>query len=95
MESSGLFVETNVEEGVFKSVRVGSDLGKDFIQKILNRDFSESRLHFSKAMFNGIKYQNTQKKMMDLVSDWGDLNKKEQLDYQRNFNQNGSIFFIG
>lgn len=84
LNQSGMFVETNVEEGVFCSQGVGAPLGKDLIQAILNRDFSESQLHFSKGMFNGMRYQKVSSEQ------WQKMGNDE-----RKFCRSGNIFFIG
>lgn len=84
LNQSGMFVETNVEEGVFCSQGVGASLGKTLIQTILNRDFSESQLHFSKGMFNGMRYQKVS------CDEWKKMSKDE-----RRFCRSGNIFFIG
>lgn len=83
LSQSGMFVEMNVEEGVFSSTGVGAPMGKDLIQALLNRKFSESRLGFSQAMFNGMAFQEP-----DAEKRSG-LNKEE-----RKLCRNGNIFFI-
>lgn len=55
--SSGMFVEVNVEEGTFRSEKVGESMGKEFLQHVLNRNFGDVHLPFSRAMFNGMRYQ--------------------------------------
>ncbi len=80
---SGMFIEMNVEEGVFRSKAVGAAMGKDFIQTILNRNFSESQLPFSKTMFNGMKYQ-----------EMGTENTSDPDKKQRHLCRNGTVFFI-
>lgn len=84
LNQSGMFIETNVEEGVFCSRGVGAPMGKDFIQTVLNRDFSESRLPFARAMFNGMGYQKVPSEK------WKKLNQSEQ-----KLCRSGNIFFVG
>ena len=80
---SGMFIEMNVEEGVFSNKGVGDPMGKAFVETILNRKFSESRLNFSKGMFNGMGYQK-----IDAEKGAG-LN-----DTQRKLCRGGNIFFV-
>ncbi|MDF2178077.1 hypothetical protein P2G88_07405 [Aliiglaciecola sp. CAU 1673] len=83
LSQSGMFIQLNVETGVFTSKDVGESLGKELVQKILNRNFSESRLAFSRGMFNAMGYQQP------------DEQEKQQLDArQLKFCQSGNIFFI-
>jgi len=84
LNQSGMFVETNVESGVFSSQGVGAPLGKALIQTILNRNFSESQLRFSRGMFNGMGYQKVSS------DQWKKMSKDE-----RRFCRSGNIFFIG
>ncbi|WP_156968092.1 hypothetical protein [Desulfobacter vibrioformis] len=83
LNQSGMFVETNVEEGEFCSQGVGAPLGKELIQTILNRNFSEFQLHFSKGMFNGMGHQKVSSEQ------WQKMSKEE-----RRFCRSGNIFFI-
>ena len=57
LNQSSFFVETNVQEMEFSSKNVGSALGKDFVEQILDRRFEGSSLAFTNAMFNGMSYQ--------------------------------------
>ena len=81
---SGLFIETNVEEGTFSHDGVGNALGKALFQHVLNREFSEKQLPFAKSMFNGMQYQRA--KMAE---------QSEMTEAQQQLCRSGSIFFIG
>lgn len=80
---SGMFVETNVQEMEFASKRVGDDLGKDFVEQVLGRQFGGNKLPFTRAMFNGMKYQAKDKRGQ-ILSDASKLATQ----------QNGSLFFV-
>lgn len=82
--SSGMFVEVNVEEGTFSSEKVGESLGKQFLQHALNRHFGDVHLPFSRAMFNGMRYQQQLGKKANI-----DADSKDGLYFR-----GGSIFFI-
>ncbi len=84
LNQSGMFIETNVEEGIFYSKGVGAPMGKAFIQTILNRDFSESQLPFSKGMFNGMGHQKV------TSEEWKTMGEVEQ-----KLCRSGNIFFVG
>lgn len=82
--SSGMFVEVNVEEGIFRSQKVGESMGKEFLQHVLNRNFGDVHLPFSRAMFNGMRYQQQ-------------LAKNANIPFGSNeamYFRGGSIFFI-
>lgn len=82
--SSGMFIEVNVEENAFESEGVGESLGKAFLQHALNRNFGDVNLPFTRAMFNGMKYQHSLNKAtshQDIASD-------------ARYFRGGSIFFI-
>ncbi|WP_462154300.1 hypothetical protein [Pseudoalteromonas piscicida] len=81
---SGLFIETNVEEGTFSHDGVGNTLGKALFQHVLNREFSEKQLPFAKSMLNGMQYQRA--KMAE---------QSEMTEAQQQLCRSGSIFFIG
>lgn len=83
LSQSGMFIEINVEERQFGSEKVGASLGKELIQTLLNRKFSESQLNFPNSMFNGMNYQvNCAKKQ--------DFKDKEVQKTCRS----GNIFFV-
>lgn len=85
--SSGMFVEVNVEENTFESQGVGESLGKEFLQHALNRNFGDVNLPFSRAMFNGMKYQQNLNQPDPNKSD-------EEKAKDSMFFRGGSIFFI-
>ncbi|MCG8637557.1 MAG: hypothetical protein MI863_27265 [Desulfobacterales bacterium] len=80
---SGMFIELNVEEGVFSNKGVGTPMGKALIQRILNRKLPESRLGFLRGMFNGMGYQK-------IDTEKGAGLNKTQLKLCRS----GHIFFV-
>ncbi|PCK30340.1 hypothetical protein [Pseudoalteromonas piscicida] len=84
LADSGLFIETNVEEGTFSHDGVGDSLGKALFQHILNREFSEKQLPFAKSMFNGMQYQRAKTTEQSAMS-----------EEQQKLCRSGSIFFIG
>ncbi|BDX07463.1 hypothetical protein [Planctobacterium marinum] len=84
LSSSGMFFEVNVEEGVFSSEKAGESLGKEFLQHALNRHFGDVHLPFSRAMFNGMRYQQNLGKKANVSADSDDA-----LSFR-----GGSIFFI-
>ncbi|NUZ11007.1 hypothetical protein HUZ36_09470 [Pseudoalteromonas sp. McH1-7] len=84
LAGSGLFIETNVEEGTFSHDGVGNSLGKALFQHILNREFSEKQLPFAKSMFNGMQYQSARAAEQSSMS-----------EEQKKLCRSGSIFFIG
>lgn len=84
LADSGLFVETNVEQGTFSHEGVGRSLTQAWLQQVLNRDFKKQPLPFSNAMFNGMRYQQAE------------ASQQQQLDdKQKQLCRGGSIFFIG
>ncbi|MGQ1786189.1 MULTISPECIES: hypothetical protein [unclassified Saccharicrinis] len=83
LNQSGMFIEMNVEEGVFSHKGVGGPMGKELIQTVLNRNFSDSKLNFSKSMFNGMAYQVK-----------GVQDKQNLSDRDRKLCRSGNIFFI-
>ncbi|NOU52839.1 hypothetical protein HG263_20225 [Pseudoalteromonas sp. JBTF-M23] len=56
--SSGLFVETSKEVGVFRSPHIGEKLGQNFVEHILNREFDRRTLSFTRGMFSGMRKQH-------------------------------------
>ncbi|CAA0121260.1 Uncharacterised protein [BD1-7 clade bacterium] len=81
LTQSGMFIEMNVEEGLFRSHDVGASMGKELVQTVLNRDFSDTNLAFSHSMFNGMAYQQK------LATDSGASNKPKLC-------RSGNIFFV-
>ncbi len=84
LADSGLFVETNVEQGTFSHEGVGRSLTKAWLQHVLNRDFGDQPLPFSGAMFNGMGYQQAQPSQQQALD-----------EQQKKLCRGGSIFFIG
>ena len=82
LRGSGLFIETNVEEGYFSHTGVGHQLGKSFVETVLNRQFDGKTLNFSKAMLNGMGYQ--QKGAAEAGTD----------SFKMNLCRSGTIFFV-
>ena len=54
LDKSEFFVETKQESVKAKSSAVGDIMGKELTENILGREFGESRLHFSKGLFESI-----------------------------------------
>ena len=84
LADSGLFVETNVEQGTFSHEGVGRSLTKAWLQQVLNRDFDDHPLAFSKAMFNGMRYQHAEPSQQQALD-----------EQQKQLCRGGSIFLIG
>ncbi|WP_440053480.1 hypothetical protein ACSLBF_11190 [Pseudoalteromonas sp. T1lg65] len=84
LASSGVFVETNVEEGYFASEGVGGALGAELIKTVLNRNFDDNQLSFAKGMLNGMGYQGVDEQT------WASLEPSHQ-----DLCRSGNIFFIG